>query len=93
MLNCKLHKSNTNVWRGIERYTSREREMYKNASMKYSDELTLTEKIHTLNSVLPDIYEIIVRHETEIMVFDKMAQYLYGDETDTPLEILVNNII
>jgi hypothetical protein len=79
-------------WKQIKRTVLEDGERI-NQLPRYNSNLPLEEKLHICNSKLPNIYEIIVRHNEEIYAFDTMGYILYGDETEYPLELLVNNII
>jgi hypothetical protein len=80
-------------WRNVPRYTKEEKIQYKKDISEYKIDMLLKEKIHICNIVLPILYEIVVRKDNEIYVFDTMDICLYGDETEYPLELIVNKII
>jgi hypothetical protein len=81
-------------WYNVPRYTNEEKIKYRKSIFEYNVNLSLEEKIHICNVLLPEpLYEILVRKDCEVYAFDTMNMCLYGDETEYPLEVIVNNII
>lgn len=77
-------------WKEVERYTKIQRCKYKLEGVKnYNNSLSLKEKVHICNTLLPDIYEILIRKD-EIIIFDKIGYNFYAEETETPIWLVVN---
>jgi len=73
----------------IPRSVNAKKDFFQKDFPKYNSELSTEDKICILNALLPDYYNIYVSEE-EISVFDTIGEYLYKDNSETPVEVLID---
>jgi len=80
----------TNDFRSVKRYLRKEKEGFLREKIeKYNPLMSLKQKVHILNVLLPNTYSILIYKNKDIYVFDHIMGWIYGDETETPIEVLI----
>jgi hypothetical protein len=77
-------------WKSVKRYSKQERRDYLNQILQFSSNMKLSEKVHICNVSLPDIYDILIRNDKEVYAFDTEGMFIYGEDTETPIEVILN---